>query len=108
MRIIRCIGEKLRQKIRERSGETIVETLVSMLIVVLAVTMLAGSIVAAARVNQSASKQTLYLNEEDSGNAPVTGAVVRIDGSGVSFQATGVNVMQYHPDDSAGTLYYYE
>ncbi len=108
MKTIRFIGNRIKKKIRENAGETIVETLVSMLIVVLAVTMLAGSIVAAARVNAGAAKQTVYLNEADSGNTAMGGAVVRIDGYGTAFQATGVTVKQYDPADAAGTLYYYE
>lgn len=108
MKRLRFVAEKIKEKLRERSGETIVETLVSMLIVVLAVTMLAGSIVAAAKVNDGASKLTVYLNEADSGNTPMGGAVIRVNGSGVSFQASGVTVKQYDPDDGSGTLYYYE
>ena len=42
------------KKLKSDKGETLVETLISMLIVVLSVTMLAGSIVTAARINQSA------------------------------------------------------
>jgi len=108
MKKTRLFLKSINGKLREKSGETLVETLVSMLIVVLAVTMLAGSIVAAARVNAGAAKLTVYLNEADSGNTPMGGAVVRVDGPGTSFQATGVTVKQYDPDGESGTMYYYE
>lgn len=42
------------QKLKSNSGETLVETLFALLVVVLAMTMLAGSIVSAARVNKGA------------------------------------------------------
>ena len=108
MKTLRLVWNKVREKLKERSGETIVETLVSMLIVVLAVVMLAGSIVAAARVNAGAAKLTVYLNEAGSGNTPMDGVVVRVDGPGTSFQAAEVTVKQYDPDGESGTMYYYE
>lgn len=44
----------MNQKLKNSSGETLVETLFALLVVVLAMTMLAGSIVSAARVNKGA------------------------------------------------------
>lgn len=44
----------MSRKLKSRSGETLVETLFALLVVVLAMTMLAGSIVSAARVNKGA------------------------------------------------------
>ena len=44
----------MNRKLKSSSGETLVETLFALLVVVLAMTMLAGSIVSAARVNRGA------------------------------------------------------
>lgn len=44
----------MNRKLKNNSGETLVETLFALLVVVLAMTMLAGSIVSAARVNKGA------------------------------------------------------
>lgn len=46
----------MKRKLKSQSGETLVETLFAMLVVVLAFTMLAGGIVAAARVNKGAQE----------------------------------------------------
>lgn len=46
----------MKRKLKSRSGETLVETLFALLVVVLAFTMLAGSILAAARVNKAAKE----------------------------------------------------
>ena len=110
MKMIRNLVKNGIQKLRERAGETIVETLVSMLIVVMSFTMLAGAIVAAARVNAGAANQTLYLNEADTANITEAGTVVIKDASGnelVNF-ADRKKVKSYDPPKDAGTLYYYE
>lgn len=46
----------MKRKLKSQSGETLIETLFALLVVVLAFTMLAGSIVAAARVNKGAQE----------------------------------------------------
>lgn len=46
----------MKRKLKSQSGETLVETLFALLVVVLAFTMLAGSIVTAARVNKGAQE----------------------------------------------------
>ncbi len=110
MKMIKRTANKLIEKLRDRSGETIVETLVSMLIVVLAFMMLAGAIVASARVNASVEGHTLYLDEAD----PVTGNVQTVSGATVSVEiggspmATTRAVKKYSPADATGVLYFYE
>lgn len=44
----------MNQKLKSNSGETLVETLFALLVIVLAMTMLAGAIMSAARVNKGA------------------------------------------------------
>lgn len=44
----------MKHKLKSKSGETLIETLFALLVVALAMTMLAGSIVTAARVNKGA------------------------------------------------------
>ncbi len=105
---IRTIVKNIKKKLREQSGETIVETLVSMLIVVLSVTMLAGAIVAAARVNEGAEKHTVYLNQADAtGIYTDTGKRILIGPSGSQID-TGMTAHTYKPNDASGMMYYYE
>jgi hypothetical protein len=99
IQIKRIIG-----KLSEISGETIVETLVSMLIVVLAFMMLAGAIVAAARVNSATENRTMFVNQADA--TAITGATVEITTS--TGTITRKTVKKYKMKDSSGTLYYYE
>ena len=49
------------QKLKEQSGETIIETLLSMLIAVICISMLATSMLAAARINEKVRRK---LTEE--------------------------------------------
>ena len=107
MKIVKEILKRGKKKLRDSSGESLVETLVSMLIVVLAFTMLSGAIVAAARVNAGAEKQTLYLNEAETSDNQDTGipVTIKIPGSDIT---TGKTVRTYEMKDGAGTLYYYE
>ena len=50
------MSKKISSKIKSNKAETLVETLAALLIVVVSMTMLAGAIVSAARVNKNASK----------------------------------------------------
>ena len=86
------------KKLKSDKGETLVETLISMLIVVLSVTMLAGSIVTAARINQAAKDM----------NAPVqldNVAVVKLTHVGAADSE--INVTLYKTGGSV-PYYYYE
>ncbi len=101
---------RIAEKIKDRSGESIAESLVSMLIVVLSFLMLAGAIVAAARVNASTEDHTMYINQADSDpdtNKELTGATVTIAIPGDTI-STGMGVKTYSMKDASGTLYYYE
>ena len=64
------------QKLKEQSGETIIETLVSMLIAVICISMLATSMLAAARINEKVRRKlTAELSFRYSEPAQQTGAV---------------------------------
>ena len=99
----------IKDKLKERSGETIVETLVSMLITVLAFLMLAGAIVAAARVNATAENHTMYVDQADVAgtNQEITGATVTVTAPSGTI-TTSMKVKKYRMSGSSGTLYYYE
>ena len=95
------------KKLKSDKGETLVETLISMLIVVLSVTMLAGSIVTAARINQAAKDMNAPVQLD---NAYGTDAVVQLTHEGAADSAinvTSINVTLY---ETAGSVpyYYYE
>ncbi|MBQ3205908.1 MAG: hypothetical protein IJB37_05100 [Peptococcaceae bacterium] len=95
------------KKLKSDKGETLVETLISMLIVVLSVTMLAGSIVTAARINQAAKDMNAPVQLDD---ASGTAAVVQLTHEGAAdsvINVTSINVTLY---ETAGSVpyYYYE
>ena len=90
------------KKLKANTGETLVETLISMLIVVLSVTMLAGSIVAAARINQSAKDMNAPVQLD---NVSDIAAVVKLTHVGAADSA--INVKLYETDGSV-PYYYYE
>ncbi|WP_024866584.1 hypothetical protein [Butyrivibrio sp. FCS014] len=78
---MRIIG-LLRNKLKSKRGETLTETLSSLLIIVPAMVMLAGAIVAAARINyeartSEASKYPTYVSPvETSGDTiDITGTI---------------------------------
>ena len=90
------------KKLKANTGETLVETLISMLVVVLSVTMLAGSIVAAARINQSAKDMNAPVQLD---NVSDIAAVVKLTHVGAADSA--INVKLYETDGSV-PYYYYE
>ena len=90
------------KKLKSDKGETLVETLISMLIVVLSVTMLAGSIVAAARINQSAKDMNAPVQLD---NVSDKAAVVKLTHVGADDSV--INVTLYKTDGSV-QYYYYE
>ena len=95
------------KKLKSDKGETLVETLISMLIVVLSVTMLAGSIVTAARINQAAKDMNAPVQLD---NAYGTAAVVKLTHEGAADSAinvTSINVTLYKTGGSV-PYYYYE
>ena len=89
------------KKLKSDKGETLVETLISMLIVVLSVTMLAGSIVAAARINQSAKDMNAPVQLD---NVSDTDAVVQLTHEGAANSE--IDVVLY--ETGSVPYYYYE
>ncbi len=101
---------KIRNKLSENAGESIVETLVSMLITVLAFMMLAGAIVASARVNAGVEGHTLFVNEADADpntNKEISASVTIVRSTGATL-STSKKVKTYSAKDASGKLYYYE
>ena len=90
------------KKLKSDKGETLVETLISMLIVVLSVTMLAGSIVTAARINQAAKDMNAPVQLD---NVSDKAAVVKL--THVGAEASAINVTLYKTGGSV-PYYYYE
>lgn len=62
----------IRKKLRSASGETLAETMVAMVIVVLGMMLLAGAIVAAAKVNASAREQNAWSDTVNGATEIVT------------------------------------
>lgn len=90
----------MKQKLKNNSGETLVETLFALLVVVLAMTMLAGSIVSAARINKSAEDlDTAFriTNDGKSGSVTVTHS---------SGEKTLIPIKAYQTDDENKYCYY--
>ena len=94
------------KKLKSDKGETLVETLISMLIVVLSVTMLAGSIVAAARINQFAKDMNAPVQLDNaSGTAPVV--QLTYEGADASvINDVSIDVVLYKTDGSVPYYYY--
>ena len=89
----------MKRKLKSNSGETLVETLFALLVVVLAMTMLAGSIVSAARVNKGAEDLNTAFR--------ITDNVQNV--AGVQIQITGkapINVNAYRTNDENKYCYY--
>ena len=85
------------QKLKGQSGETIIETLVSMLIAVICISMLATSMLAAARINEKVRhKLTEELRFQYSDPAQQTGAVrLTFTGAGASAESKQVDITLY-------------
>lgn len=90
----------MNRKLKSRSGETLVETLFALLVVVLAMTMLAGSIVSAARVNKGAEDLDTAFRITNDGQA---GSVTVTHSSG---ETTSIPVKAYQTDDQNKYCYY--
>ena len=90
------------QKLKEQSGETIIETLVSMLIAVICISMLATSMLAAARINEKVRhKLTAELSFQYSDPAEQqTGAVqLTFTGAGASAESKQVDITLYKSEN---------
>lgn len=66
------------KKLKQRKGETIVETLIAMLIICLCVSMIAGSIVAAAKANRRAAETNIEFRVENPDSKQLAGFGVSI------------------------------
>lgn len=83
------------QKLKEQSGETIIETLVSMLIAVICISMLATSMLAAARINEKVRRKlTEELSFQYSDPAQQTG-VVQLTFTEASAEPEQVDITLY-------------
>ena len=98
----------MNRKLKNNSGETLVETLFALLVAVLAMTMLAGSIVSAARVNKGA--EDLNTAFQISNVQAVSGVKVTVDRqTGADseilvkgYQTNDQNQYCYYTTNSAG------
>ena len=92
----------MNRKLKSSSGETLVETLFALLVAVLAMTMLAGSIVSAARVNKGAEdlNTAFRMANKDDGKE---GSVTVIHSSGGE---TSIPIKAYQTGDENKYCYY--
>lgn len=95
------------KKLKSKNGETLVETLISMLIVVLSVTMLAGSIVTAARINQSAKDMNAPVQLDNASGTPAVVKLTHVGPADSVINVVSINVTLYKTDGSV-PYYYYE
>ena len=87
------------QKLKEQSGETIIETLVSMLIAVICISMLATSMLAAARINEKVRRKlTEGLSFQYSDPAQQTG-VVQLTFTDASAESKQVDITLYQSEN---------
>ena len=95
----------LRKKFGSSSGETLVETLFALLIVVLAMTVLAGSIVAAAKVNQRGEQmETEFQKSETDLREDGTVHIAYKEASGI--ESSDIDVKVYTTNDDNAYKYY--
>ena len=84
------------QKLKEQSGETIIETLVSMLIAVICISMLATSMLAAARINEKVRRKlTEELSFQYSKPAVEQTGVVQLTFTEASAEPEQVDITLY-------------
>ena len=99
----------ISNKIRSRKGESLAETMVSALIAALAMTMLAGALVTAARINKTASDISPYagISTEGTTEEPTqetTDVVIEYNGIAGRVEVT----IYGKPDMESGNVYFYE
>ena len=83
-------------KLKEQSGETIIETLVSMLIAVICISMLATSMLAAARINEKVRRKlTEELSFQYSKPAVEQTGVVQLTFTEASAEPEQVDITLY-------------
>ncbi|MCR5097866.1 MAG: hypothetical protein K6B14_02840 [Lachnospiraceae bacterium] len=91
------------KKISSKKGETIAETLISVLIVTMALTILAGAIVSAARINSRIKNEEVAFAKEETPEGYIDKSVV-FSMTGVSIQPVDVKV--YSSGNDTGYYYY--
>lgn len=93
----------LFNKIKQKSGESLAETLISLVIVSMGMIIMAGAIIASARVGMKTNKE--YLNSEGApviGSASGTVRLTNSSGTGITISGT-----QVHTYSENGKNYYY-
>lgn len=94
----------MMKKMKQTSGETLAETLASVVIISLALLMLPGAVVAAARVNATAKKQVIYMeNREEAPTGTPAGTcklTISIDGKSETIQLPGVEVKRFGSEET--------
>ena len=90
----------LEKKLRSRAGESIAETLSALLIITLALTMLAGSIVSAAKINSEIRNMDVEFSTEGEDTSSSTVTITHSSGH------TTVEVNLYTTDDDNEYTYY--
>lgn len=71
--------QKVKKKLQSNKGESIAEVLASVLVVVMAMTMLAGAIITAAKVNKSADNGKQNFRNETEGTSTKEVVVFKMD-----------------------------
>ena len=88
------------QKLKEQSGETIIETLVSMLIAVICISMLATSMLAAARINEKVRRKlTAELSFQYSEPAVQQTGFVQLTFTEASAESKRVDITLYQSEN---------
>ncbi|MBQ2837904.1 MAG: hypothetical protein IJE67_07235 [Peptococcaceae bacterium] len=95
------------KKLKSDKGETLVETLISMLIVVLSVTMLAGSIVTAARINQAAKDMNAPVQLDNVSDKAAVVKLTHVGAADSAIDVVAIDVVLYKTGGSV-PYYYYE
>ena len=94
----------MKRKLKTSSGETLAETLVSVIIISLALLILPGAVVAAARVNATAKKQIIYMeNTEDAPTGVDVGTcdvTISVDGNSNTNSLSGVKVKRFGTEET--------
>ncbi len=90
----------MMKKMKQTSGETLAETLASVVIISLALLMLPGAVVAAARVNATAKKQVIYMENREETLAGTCKITISIDGKSETIQLPGVEVKRFGSEET--------
>ena len=95
----------MNRKLKSNAGETLVETLFSLLVVGLAMTMLAGAIMAAARVNKGVRDLDTSFQATNNPGSGVNVTVIHTKHNTVP-NTSSVPVTVYQTDDQNKYCYY--